>query len=431
MDETLQSLLGGGLPPGLLTPQQEAAAEQRARNAGLLNLAFGMLQASRGAPGQRAPSLGQVIGQAGPVGVQAYQQSFDQTLQNALRGMQIQEMRRKQEEAQAIRTLAPQLYRTEQIAPPPTDEPGGYIPGAVQPQTRQVLNQAVVNQLMSTPTGMEYLASRVKTQRELAGKTEVVEIFGPSGQPMKVRYNIDTNEYTPLGGEKAEPFQQIDLGNRVELRTPSGKIVGNIAKGAAPVNPSFTMTDSGVLNTKTGQVSPPTDAQGSPIQIDLSARASEDERKSAGFYTRMRASTTIINSPILDDNGNPVLDKNGKQVTIAQLGEKPEVFAEIVGGIIPNWMGGKAAQNFATSSIRQQYENAQQNWVRANLRAESGAAIGVDEMKKEIETYFPQVGDSDQRIQQKAALRKETENSMRQRAGRAISTRPRNITVDY
>jgi len=103
MDETLQSLLGGGLPAGLLTPQQEAAAEQRARNAGLLNLAFGMLQASRGAPGQRAPSLGQVLGQAGPVGVQAYQQSFDQTLQNALRGMQIQEMQRRQADVERQR----------------------------------------------------------------------------------------------------------------------------------------------------------------------------------------------------------------------------------------------------------------------------------------------------------------------------------------
>jgi len=106
MDETLQSLqslLGGGLPPGLLTPQQEAAAEQRARNAGLLNLAFATLQASRGAPGQGRPSLGQVLGQAGPVGVQAYQQSFDQTLQNALRGMQIQEMQRRQADVERQR----------------------------------------------------------------------------------------------------------------------------------------------------------------------------------------------------------------------------------------------------------------------------------------------------------------------------------------
>lgn len=86
---TLQDILGGGLPPGLLTPEQEVAAVQRAQNAGLLNFAFGALQASRGQPGQRAPSLAQVIGQAGPVGVAGYQQSFDQTLNNLLRGFQI------------------------------------------------------------------------------------------------------------------------------------------------------------------------------------------------------------------------------------------------------------------------------------------------------------------------------------------------------
>jgi hypothetical protein len=86
----LNQLLGGGLPAGLLSPEQEAAAQQRAQAAGLLNFAFGALQASRGAPGQGRPSLGQIIGQAGPVGVAGYQQSFENTLANALRGMQFQ-----------------------------------------------------------------------------------------------------------------------------------------------------------------------------------------------------------------------------------------------------------------------------------------------------------------------------------------------------
>jgi hypothetical protein len=36
---TLQELLGGGLPAGLLSPEQEAAAERRAQNAALLNFA--------------------------------------------------------------------------------------------------------------------------------------------------------------------------------------------------------------------------------------------------------------------------------------------------------------------------------------------------------------------------------------------------------
>jgi len=100
---TLQDILGGGLPAGLLSQVEQAQAEERAKNLGLLNLSLGLLQASRGAPGQGRPGLGQIIGQAGPIGVQAYQQSFDQTLQNALRGMQIQEMQRKQGEIERQR----------------------------------------------------------------------------------------------------------------------------------------------------------------------------------------------------------------------------------------------------------------------------------------------------------------------------------------
>lgn len=94
----IQDILGGGLPAGLLTPEQETAAQQRAQNAGLLNLAFGLMQASRGQPGQGKPSLGQIIGQAGPVGVAGYQQSFDKTLKDLMTGMQVQELRRKQAE---------------------------------------------------------------------------------------------------------------------------------------------------------------------------------------------------------------------------------------------------------------------------------------------------------------------------------------------
>lgn len=429
MDETL------GYPPGLLTmlgldPERLRRQQQ---TSGLLSAGLQALAAS--GPSRMPTSAGQIIGQAGLAGLQGYQQAGESAINRAIQGLQVSDVIRRQQEAQNVRNLAGQLYRTEQTPLTSTDveaQAGGFYgqPGVNAPQTRQVLNQAVVNQLMSTPAGMEYLTSRVKAQRELAGKTEVVEIFSPTGQPMKVRYNVDTGDFTPLGGEKAEPFVQIDRGNVIELRRTSGQLIGTLSKGAAPVAPSFTMTDFGVLNTKTGQVVPPTDAQGRPIAIDPTIKASEDERKSAGFYTRMRESTSLISGPILDNNGKPI-QKDGKQLTMADLGSKPELFAEIVGGIIPNWMGGEAVKNFATSTIRQQYENAQQNWVRANLRAESGAAIGVDEMKKEIQTYFPQVGDSEEKIKQKAKLRESTENAMKTRAGRAISARQQNITVDY
>ena len=93
----MNDILGGSQVLGLLSPELQQQAEQRARSAGLTNLGFALLQASQGQPGQRRPGLGQIIGQAGPVGMQAYQQSFDRTLQDMLRAQQIQDMQRKRQ----------------------------------------------------------------------------------------------------------------------------------------------------------------------------------------------------------------------------------------------------------------------------------------------------------------------------------------------
>jgi hypothetical protein len=255
---TLQELLGGGLPAGLLDPAQMQAAEQRAKSALLTNLGFALLQSSRGQPGQGKPSLGQVIGQAGPVGLQAYQQTFDKTLADALKGLQVKDVIAKQAETKRIQDLASKL---------PVQ--GGGI------------NQEVANQLMTTPAGMDYLSKFTQTRRDIAGKNEVIEIFGTSGRPIKVRYNMDTNQYTPIGSEKAEPFVQIDLGNMVELRTPTGQIVGRLAKGAAPTGQSFSFNEGTglVVNQKTGAVSQPRDEQGNLVDVSQFRKPSESQEK--------------------------------------------------------------------------------------------------------------------------------------------------------
>jgi len=61
----------------------------------------------------------------------------------------------------------------------------------------------------------------------------------------------------------------------------------------------------------------------------------------------------------------------------------------------------------------QRYRQAGENWIRANLRRESGAVIGEDEMRDEFRVYFPQPGDSPQVIAQKAATRARAEQAMR------------------
>ena len=76
--------------------------------------------------------------------------------------------------------------------------------------------------------------------------------------------------------------------------------------------------------------------------------------------------------------------------------------------------------NALSSADGQKYHQAAMNWVRANLRKESGAAIGAAEAEQEFRNYFPQIGDSDAVIAQKAQMRQVVEDAMRTAAGPAI-----------
>ncbi len=71
------------------------------------------------------------------------------------------------------------------------------------------------------------------------------------------------------------------------------------------------------------------------------------------------------------------------------------------------------------SPQRQAYDAAKKNWIAAQLRKESGAAISEGEYAEADRQYFPQPGDTAGTIQQKRALRKVAETSMRRAAGHA------------
>ncbi|WP_250439891.1 hypothetical protein [Caballeronia sp. AZ1_KS37] len=83
-----------------------------------------------------------------------------------------------------------------------------------------------------------------------------------------------------------------------------------------------------------------------------------------------------------------------------------------VGGVWNN-----LAPNILKSTAYQQYEAAKGNWIAALLRQESGAAIGKEEYATADKQYFPQPGDSQAVIDQKAALRATATQSMIGAAG--------------
>ena len=104
---TLNEILGGDTTlAGLLGAEAQAQAEQRAQNAALLNFGLNALLRSQGQPGQPRPGLGQVLAASGIPAVSAYQQSFDKTLTDALRAMQLRQVMEQQQRQKAFRTAA-------------------------------------------------------------------------------------------------------------------------------------------------------------------------------------------------------------------------------------------------------------------------------------------------------------------------------------
>jgi hypothetical protein len=186
---TLQDILGGGLPAGLLSPEMQAQAEQRAKSAALTNLGFALLQSSRGQPGQGKPSLGQIIGQAGPVGMQAYQQSFDRTLKEIMLQQQMAEAERQRRQREQQQESINQYIST--------------LPPEQQAQFRAFPTQAVESMFREPkvapgPVG-EFQAAKA------AG------IIGPEvtfPQYIEMKKPPGTTVQNILGGEKLTPVQQ-------------------------------------------------------------------------------------------------------------------------------------------------------------------------------------------------------------------------------
>jgi hypothetical protein len=134
-------------------------------------------------------------------------------------------------------------------------------------------------------------------------------------------------------------------------------------------------------------------------------KLTEGERNAAGFYNRMVNSSSEL-ANLINGGYDPT---NAGDRFGAALDDTP-----LIGGILAP--AGRAI----TSPQGQQYQQAAMNWIRANLRKESGAAIGVKEANDEYRNYFPVMGDSKEVIAQKARNRQIVEQAMRSAAGGAL-----------
>jgi hypothetical protein len=436
---------GGGTPSGIEALLTEDQRKLLGRNAAL-SAAGALLQAS----GRSAVpiSMGQAFGAALQAGQQGYQQAKAGSLQDLLIGQKLQEAKTAQELQTQLGSIFTKpttaLSPEQQALMAPVSEAGPFGPKVAR---------AELAANIQPPSDAEIKAAQYQRAADLLasrGKGEEAKRYQDMARDLNPRAKVvgQPFEVTDTTG-KPIMVQQFESG---DIRTMQGfgpkrdVVLQNLGGTTVAVNKSAlkggetfaqTMTPSEIANLKVaqgnlavaqgglglrqqefarggfeikegpegfayvpkapgGQAMPVMGAGGQQLKGVSGGKPTEGETNAAGFAQRMELAQGIINS--LPAGSQP------------GAGSRTLEAIPLVGGVL-----ARSGQSVQT----QQFDQAAQDWIRAKLRKESGAAIGVDEARQEYATYFPMVGDTPEKIAQKAEARRVVTLGMQKAAGKA------------
>jgi hypothetical protein len=433
----------GGTPSGLDALLTEDQRKLMGRNA-VMSAAAALLQAS----GRSAVpiSLGQALGGALQAGQQGYQQARAGSFQDLLLGEKLKEAKSAQDLKKQVAGIltgpAPTALSPEmQALAAPGMQAGptmarAELAASIQPPSANELKAGQYQQIADIYAAQgksedakryQEMAEKLNPRAEITGQP--FEVTDAKGNPLLVQQYKDGTIKTMQGfGPKRD----------VVLQNLGGQTVA-IDKSKLKGNETFaqTMTPSEIANLKVaqgnlgvaqaglglrqqefarsafdrvetpegfayvpkapgGQAMPVMGAGGQQLKGVSGSKPTEGETNAAGFAQRMELAQSIINNL-------PAGSQPGAGTRLAEA--------------VP-FFGGALART-GQSVQTQQFDQAAQDWIRAKLRKESGAAIGVDEAKQEYATYFPMVGDSAEKIAQKAEARRVVTLGMQKSAGKA------------
>jgi len=358
----------------------------------LQSLASGLLGAGAAFSRAGAPSLmpqGSGFSEALQGFQGGYQGTVDTALQNMLKATQVQELVRKQKQAQQLNQLYQSAYTPgkqtaipSEVGPAVVEAPGSFDMAKIIPQLQA--------------------SGQFGAIKDLADSTKALRQLGLMG-----------------GGQAPSPFAPYLESPSPRVRTLATQLEQGLKSGVIDEETAYKRIEPLAKMEETYLTGKATSAERMDARQAAAAereqrrleggKPTESEQKAAGFAQRMELSNQLAKEI---ENKVATQQLAGKDVGTMYPTARTQAL-----GSVP--LIGSYLENVGSSVQQQLYKQAQENWVRANLRKESGAVIGTDEMKDEIKTYFPQPGDRPEKIAQKQLAREVTQNAMKTAAGKS------------
>jgi hypothetical protein len=364
---------------GLLSEEELDAAKGRARANALLQMGQSFYKA--GAP-RETPGGSTLSGVAGALlsGQQAYQGAVKGSIEEKLNNQKIQDALNAKKRQTEIQGLISGAYQPAQAAQQPAMI-GGAPYGMETPATPARFDlQAIAPQLMQTAEGRAAWGDLMNAQKAMRPDLTTLK------EGEELGYYQD-GQWTSVAS-RAPKQTKIDLSSSFADAVDR---LGLVRKNAN----QYTEQELALINAKAKEIDKAKKAETTikpPSDLQILA---------GGFADRMTAAQSLTSAL---ESQAPVGVMESIYKAIPLIGKEiPQILPKSFGGLSPE---------------RRQYLQAANNWIRANLRKESGAAIGADEWTEEYVNYFPQPGDDDDTIKQKAMFREITTQNMARSAGR-------------
>jgi hypothetical protein len=344
---------------GLLGAQATQDLQKKAMTTGLINTALGYLVQ----PKNQNLGLGRIIGQSLMSGMQGAQGVYSGALEDWQTKQKIAELQRKQTQQEKIQ---------------------GYIENIQDPNERLLANLAPE----------QYVAGRVKGAESPLAKIDRKDYTKESFNAYLKSGNVGDLETIPKDVESwSDPYQLG--GQTVQKNNATGQIRQAVTLPSS-TNVSYGAPVSGV------------DAQGNPVffqpakgggapaiipgvtpQPAVIAAPTESQAKASAFGSQMQSASQEF-SQLQKEGFIPGATTSQAQVELA--GTPLRLFAD---------------------PLAQRAQQSQAQWSEAYLRYKTGAAATEGEVKRNIDTYFPKIGETDAKvIEQKARMRKQAEQDV-------------------
>jgi hypothetical protein len=458
-DGLLGNLFGGGGGDSELEKLLTAKQREQLGFQSTMAAAAALLQAGGRSP-QRI-GLGQALGSALQAGQGAYERGTTNAFQQMLLGEKLKESQRARElqtQVAGVLTKPPSVLSPEQQAlRAPVSEAGPFGPkvaraelaASIQPPSANEIKAGQYQQIADLYAAQgrsedakryQEMSERLNPRPEIVGQP--IEVTDTKGNPILVQQYKDGSVKTMQGyGPKRD----------VVLQNLGGQTVA-INKSALKGGETYaqTMTPSEIANLKVAQGNLKVAQAGLGLREQEFARSAFDRVDTPeGFFNVPKGGGVAV--PVMGPSGQlkgasgaPTEGQSNAAGFAQRMELAQSIFEKLPAGSQPGmgtrvaeavpFVGGALARGVVQSADTQMYDQAAQDWIRAKLRKESGAAIGADEARQEYATYFPMVGDTPEKIAQKAEARRVLTLGMKNAAGKAYTPyTPMNrvVTVDY